>query len=618
MSIKRRDVIKALPYAGMILGSQNKVDAQPLSRGEFVNTGAAKVPAHQAEQFSFENMYESKPVGQVSFIHLTDAHAQLNPVYYREPNVNLNTVQGVSIGNSPFVSARGKDSNSYHANVHAVGHTLLRRYGIAPNSAMAYALTHLNFNENAKRYGPMGGFAYLSTLIKHLRASRPGALVLDGGDSWQGSGPSLWSRGQDMVAASKELGIQVMTGHWEFTLGEKRLTELLETQLKGHIEFVAHNVVTQDFEDPVFKPFTLKEVNGVLCAVIGQAFPYTAIAHPQYFVPHWKFGIQEQNLQKIIEQVQSLGAVVVVLLSHNGLDVDLKLASRVRGLHAILGGHTHDALARPIWVANPGGKTLVTNAGSHTKFLGVLDFRVKGSSVTDINYQLLPVFSRLIKPDPQMQTLIQQLRAPYEAKLQEPLARADQLLYRRGNFSGTADQLILNALLEQQNAPIAFSPGFRWGTSLLRGETITREWLMQVSATTYSHTTLSELKGHAIKDILEDVADNVFNPDPYLQQGGDMVRVGGMTYTLSPLQSMGHRISSLRIGDKLLDPNKTYKVAGWAPVSPQYELQPTRPVWEVVEEWLGKSAHQGVKVEKLQNPTLKGVLPNQGFELGDS
>ncbi|HEX7055464.1 MAG TPA: thiosulfohydrolase SoxB, partial [Burkholderiales bacterium] len=404
------------------------------------------------------------------------------------------------------------------------------------------------------------------------------ALLLDGGDSWQGSGVALWTQGVDMIGAQKRLGVDLMTAHWEFTYGAERVQRAVEREL-APIEFLAQNVKTLDFEDPVFRPYSLREVNGARLAVIGQAFPYTPIANPRYFVPDWSFGIQESRLQELVDEVRAKGAKVVVLLSHNGMDVDLKLASRVRGLDAILGGHTHDGVPRPVQV----GRTLVTNAGSHGKFLAVLDLDVKGSRVVGYRYRLLPVFSNLLPPDAEMARYVDEVESPFSEKLEEKLAVTEGLLYRRGNFNGTWDQLIVEALRAEQDAEIAFSPGFRWGTTLLPGEAITRRHLMDQTAITYPYATLAELTGAEIKTILEDVCDNLFNADPYRQQGGDMVRVGGMTYACAPRERIGRRISELRVAGKPLEADRRYKVAGWAPVAGNASGE---PVWELLERYL--------------------------------
>ncbi|HET6719354.1 MAG TPA: thiosulfohydrolase SoxB, partial [Rhodocyclaceae bacterium] len=461
----------------------------------------------------------------------------------------------------------------------------------------------------------VGGFAHLATLVKRMRATRPGALLLDGGDTWQGSGLSLWTNGQDMVDACKLLGVDVMAGHWEFTLGAERVKTIVDNDFKGKIDFVAQNIATLDFGDAVFPAYAKREMNGVPVAVIGQAFPYTPIANPRYQIPDWTFGIQEENLQKVIDQARGEGAKVVVLLSHNGMDVDLKLASRVRGLDAILGGHTHDGIPRPIVVANAGGKTLVTNAGSNGKFLGVLDFEVKDGQVRDFRYKLLPVFSDLLPADAEMAGLIERVRAPYAARLAEPLAVSEGLLYRRSNFNGSFDQLILDALMAVKDAEIGFSPGFRWGTTVLPGQQITREHVMDQTAITYPWTTVTEMSGETIKLILEDVCDNLFNPDPYYQQGGDMVRVGGMSYTCVPNEKIGRRIQDMTLHGKPIDAGRKYKVAGWAPVSDEARKaaleNKAQPIWDVVETYLKDK--KTIRSPSLNLPRLKGVDGNAGW-----
>ena len=573
MSLSRRDFLQALAIAsagGMSLQSN------------FVNAQTA------AQKF-----YDLPKFGNVHFLHFTDCHAQLLPVYFREPNVNLGI--GTQEGKTP----------------HLVGEYFLKANGIAPGTRDAYAFTYLDYVAAAQNYGKMGGFAHMASLIKQMKASRPGALLLDGGDTWQGSGTALWTNGQDMVDAALALGVDVMTPHWEMTLGEKRVMEIVNGDFKGKVSFIAQNIKTADFGDIVFNPYVMKVQNGIQVAIIGQAFPYTPIANPRYFTPDWTFGIQEENMQKTIDEVRSKGAKVVVLLSHNGMDVDLKMASRVRGLDAILGGHTHDGVPIPVMVKNAGGITLVTNAGSNSKFLGVLDFDVKGGKPVDFRYKLLPIFSNMIPADPAMNKLIAKVRAPYEAKLGEKLATTEGLLYRRGNFNGSFDQLILDGLMAQKNAEIAFSPGFRWGTSLLPGQPITRENLLDQTAITYPYTTVTNMTGETIKTILEDVADNLFNPDPYYQQGGDMVRVGGMQYTIDPAQSAGKRITDMRLHGKPIEANKTYKVAGWAPVSEEAKNTGGEPIWDVMERHLRDV--KVIKAVKLNEPVIKGVSNNPGM-----
>jgi sulfur-oxidizing protein SoxB len=541
-------------------------------------------------QASADALYHLPRFGNVSLLHITDAHAQLLPIYFREPSANI----GVG-------DAKGRPP-------HLVAEHLLKAFGIKAGSPEAYAFTSLDFERAARTYGRAGGFAHLATLVKRVRADRPGALLLDGGDTWQGSAVALWTKGADMIEAQKLLGVDVMTAHWEFTYGAERVREAVAKDLAGRIEFVAHNVKTQDFGDPVFKPWTLRQVNGIPVAIIGQAFPYTPIANPRHFVAEWTFGIQEEELQRHVDAVRGKGARVVVLLSHNGMDVDLKLASRVRGIDVILGGHTHDAVPQPSIVANPGGRTIVTNGGSNGKFLGVVDLDVRDGRLADFRYRLLPVFANLLPADPAMETLIRKLRAPYEAKLAEKLAVTEGLLYRRGNFNGTVDQLILDAMLEVKGAQIALSPGFRWGTTVLSGETITLEHLMDQTAITYPQCTLSDLTGERIKTILEDVADNLFNPDPYLQQGGDMVRTGGLTFACKPGAAIGSRISDLRVAGKPIEPSRTYKVAGWASVQ---ENPVGEPIWEVVAKYLRDK--KVIAPRRLNLPRLEGVAGDPGL-----
>jgi S-sulfosulfanyl-L-cysteine sulfohydrolase len=536
--------------------------------------------------------YDLPRFGNVHLLHFTDCHAQLLPVYFREPSVNIGV--GNAAGKAP----------------HLVGDALLKQFGLSPNSREAHAFTYLDFERAAQQYGKVGGFAHLATLIKQLKANRPGALLLDGGDTWQGSATALWSKGQDMVDVCKLLGVDVMTMHWEFTYGQVRVKEVVDKDFKGKVDVVAQNVVTADFQDPVFEPFTLRQLNGVPVAIIGQAFPYTPIANPRYFVSEWTFGIQEERLQKTVEAARGKGAQVVVLLSHNGMDVDLKLASRVRGIDAILGGHTHDGVPGAVPIKNAGGTTLVTNAGSNGKFLGVLDFEVKNGKIADFRYKLLPVFSNLLPADAQMAALIEKVRAPHAAKLGEKLAVTEDLLYRRGNFNGSFDQLICDALMQTQNAQIAFSPGFRWGTSILPGQAITYEHVMDQTAITYPFTTVTPMSGEMIKTILEDVADNLFNPDPYFQQGGDMVRVGGLTYTIRPNEKQGSRIHDMRLDGQLIDAAKIYRVAGWAPVA---EGAKGEPVWDVVAGWL--RGQKTVTARRLNVPRIEGLGQNAGLAL---
>jgi S-sulfosulfanyl-L-cysteine sulfohydrolase len=546
------------------------------------------------------SLYDFERFGNARILHMTDTHAQLKPVYFREPSVNL------GIG-----ALRGKPP-------HLVGHAFLDRFGIQPGSAEAYAFTFLDFEKSAARFGKLGGFAHLKTLIDRLRSDvGPGhSLLLDGGDLWQGSGLANTMKGADMVEAANLLGIEAMTGHWEFTYGEQVLRANLE-RFKG--EFLAQNVfLTEEaaFNDAkafdaasgrVFKPATIKELGDLRVAVIGQAFPYVPIAHPKRFTPDWTFGIRDDELQKLVHTLRDNDKVdAVVLLSHNGMDVDLKLASRVTGIDVILGGHTHDAVPQPIPVANAGGTTLVTNAGSSGKFLGVLDLDLTKGRVNDVRYRLLPVFSDLLQPDAAMAALIEKMRKPHATAYGYKLVTADRLLYRRGNFGGTVDQLICDALRREFDTEIALSPGFRWGSSVLPGQSVTMEDVLSETAITYPETYVQSMTGSQIKDVLEDVCDNLFNADPYYQQGGDMVRVGGFSYTCTPGESVGHRISELKLDSgSAIEADKSYKVAGWASVNEQQG----KPVWDVFAKHIafGNAAHW-----RDSAVTLRGVEDNPG------
>jgi S-sulfosulfanyl-L-cysteine sulfohydrolase len=578
MAIRRRDFLKFTSAAAL--------------------TPALSLTAHSADSPS---IYDLERFGNARILHMTDTHAQLRPAYFREPSVNLGI--GAMQGKPP----------------HLVGRAFLDRFGIKSDSADAYAFTFLDFEKSAARFGKLGGFAHLKSLIDRLRSDAgPGrSLLLDGGDLWQGTGLSNTLQAADMVEPANLLGIEAMTGHWEFTYGEKALRSNLD-RFKG--DFLAQNVfLTEEaaFNDAkafdaatgrVFKPAVIKEFGGHRVAVIGQAFPYVPIAHPKRFTPDWTFGIRDDELQKLVNSLRTNDKVdAVVLLSHNGMDVDLKLASRVSGIDVILGGHTHDAVPQPIPVSNAGGTTLVTNAGSYGKFVGVLDLELAKGKVSDVRYRLLPVFSELLKPDVAMQTLIDRTRGPFETPDSEKITTADRLLYRRGNFNGTMDQLICDALRGELNAEIALSPGFRWGTSVLAGQPVTMEDVLAETAITYPETYVQSMTGSQIKDILEDVCDNLFNADPYYQQGGDMVRVGGMTYTCSPNETAGRRTSDLKLSNgRLIEAGKNYKVAGWASVNEQKGM----PVWDV----LAKHLRSGKPTQSHgADVTLKGVDNNPGI-----
>jgi sulfur-oxidizing protein SoxB len=538
------------------------------SRRDFVQLGAAAaaiLPAGWTRALAQQRLTQAEllqfdAVGNVTLVHVADIHGQLVPLLYREPSVNL----GVG--------------DAKRSVPHLTGQAMLDHYKIPAGSAAAYALTSENFAALAKSYGRVGGLDRVATILKAIRGERGDRVVfLDGGDTWQNSYTSLVSKGQDMVDCMALLKPDAMTGHWEFTLGTARVKELI-----GQLSypFLAQNIRDTEWDEPAFKASTILERGGVRIAVIGQGMPYTAIANPRWMIPTWSFGIREDDLRKQVETVRQDGAELVVLLSHNGFDLDRKLASRVDGIDVILTAHTHDALPEVVKV----NKTLLVGSGSHGKFVSRLDLDVRGGQVKDFRYKLIPVFADAIKPDAEMAAKIRAVRASHEKMLSETIGRTDTLLYRRGSFNGTFDDLICDAMLAERDAEIALSPGFRWGTSLLPGQSITREDIYNATAITYPATWRTPMSGARLKELLEDVADNLFNPDPYYQQGGDMVRTGGISYTIDINKPMGSRISDFRRSNgTLVDPAKDYVVTGWASVN---EATEGPPIWDVVMRYV--------------------------------
>ena len=547
--ISRRDFLQATAAASALATSSG---LGPLGRA------AAQQKLTQAEILKFD------PLGTVTILHIADTHAQLMPLYFREPSVNL----GVG-------DARGQPP-------HITDAEFRKRFGIAIGSADAYSLTADDFTSLAKNYGRMGGMDRVATLVNAVRAQRgdKNVLLLDGGDSWQGSWTSLQTKAQDMIDVMSALKTDAMVGHWEFTYGSDRVKQVADT---SSIAFLAQNIRDNEWQEPVFAPRKVFERGGVKIAVIGEALSRTAIANPRWMIPKWEFGIREEDMQKQVDEARAEGAAVVVLLSHNGFDVDKKTASRVKGIDIILTAHTHDAIPIPVIVDG----TMLIASGSHGKFLSRLDIEVKNKKVENIRFKLMPVFSDVIKPDPAMTALVDKVRAPYAKDLSRVLGKTDSLLYRRGNFNGTFDDLICDAMLSERDAEISLSPGFRWGASLLPGENITFEHLTNATAITYPNCYRNQMTGAQLKDVLEDVADNLFHPDPYFQGGGDMVRIGGMGYSIDIAQTMGSRISNmthLKTG-KPIDAAKTYTVAGWASVN---EGTQGPPIWDVVSAHVKK------------------------------
>jgi S-sulfosulfanyl-L-cysteine sulfohydrolase len=562
-----------------------------ISRRELLQVGAATAAmvagggaftrALAQQTLTQDELLKFDALGNVTVLHVADIHGQLLPVYFREPSVNL----GVG-------DAKGKPP-------HVTGRDFLTRFGIPEKSAAAYALTDQDFAALAQSYGRIGGLDRLATVVNHVRAERgvDNVLLLDGGDTWQGSLGANASRGQDMVDCMALLKPDAMTGHWEFTYGEARVKELVDTL---GFPFLALNVRDTEWNEPVFEAFKMFEKGGVKIAVLGQAFPYTPVANPRWMMPKWSFGIREEDVRATVEKARKAGAQFVVLLSHNGFDVDRKLASRVAGIDVILTGHTHDALPEAITV----GKTLLIASGSHGKFVSRLDLDVQGGAVKGFRYKLIPLFADAIAPDAEMAGAIAKARAPYATELARVVGHTDTLLYRRGNFNGTFDDLICAALLKERDAEIALSPGFRWGTSVLPGQAITVEDIHNATAITYPQVYRMSMSGERLKEVLEDVADNLFNPDPYYQQGGDMVRCGGLGYTIDVSKPIGSRISGmthLKSGEPV-DPKKDYTVAGWASVN---EGTQGPPVWDLVERYVG--TEKTVRVTPNTSVKITGV-----------
>jgi S-sulfosulfanyl-L-cysteine sulfohydrolase len=542
-----------------------------ISRRHFVQAAMATTALYGASGFgnwsrlaaqqvlSQDDLIGSSDFGNVTLIHITDIHAQTQPIYFREPEFNVGV--GEAAGVVP----------------HLTGDAFRAAYGIEKGSALDYALTYDDFTSLARSYGRMGGLDRIATVVKAIRAERPDALLLDGGDTWQGSLPALRTAGQDMVDLFNALGTDAMTSHWEFTLGSERVREIVEG---GGLNpaFLGANIFDVEWDEPVFDDYRMFERGGTQVAVIGQAFPYMPIANPSWMFPEYSFGLRRERIAEVVEEVRAAGAEVVVLLSHNGFDVDRRFARDIPGIDVILTGHTHDALPEPLQVGN----TFLIASGSHGKFVSRVDLDVRDGGLQGIAHRLIPILSDVIAPDAEMAALVAQTRAPFEAEMSEVIGTSGSLLFRRGNFNGTWDDVICNALISQRDAQIALSPGFRWGAAILPGQEITREDIYNVTAMTYPNAYRTEMSGAMLKTIFEDVAENIFNPDPYYQQGGDMVRIGGLGYRIDIHQQMGSRISDMTLlaTGEAIEPDRNYVVAGWASVNEGTEGP---PIWDVLE-----------------------------------
>ncbi|MCA8880829.1 MAG: thiosulfohydrolase SoxB [Rhodobacteraceae bacterium] len=540
--ISRREFLQAGMAASAIVGASGFGNWSRL---------AAQQSLSQDQLLAFEDF------GNVTLIHVTDIHAQLKPIWFREPSVN--------IGVGPV---RGLPP-------HLTGADFLKAFDIAPGSAGAYALTYEDFVALGQTYGRMGGLDRVATVVKAIRAARPQAILLDGGDTWHGSMTTLRTQGQDMVEAMNLLGVEAMTSHWEWTLGSERVQEIVSGL---PFPFLGANIFDAEWDEPAFDAYTIFERNGTRIAVIGQAFPYTPIANPNWMFPEYAFGIRQERMQEVVDEARGEGVDLVVCLSHNGFDVDRKMAGNVRGIDVILTGHTHDAIPEPVLV----GETILIASGSNGKFVSRVDLDVRDGRMMGFRHKLIPIFSDVIAPDAEMAGLIDTQRAPFEAELGEQIGTTESLLYRRGNFNGTWDDLICDAIRAERDAQIAMSPGVRWGPTLMPGDPITREDIFNVTAMTYGECYRSEMTGEQLKLIMEDVADNIFNTDPYYQQGGDMVRVGGMSYRIDITQEIGSRIDEMTLTEtgEAIDPAKSYVVAGWASVNEGTEGP---QIWDVIE-----------------------------------
>ncbi|NOY53489.1 MAG: thiosulfohydrolase SoxB [Deltaproteobacteria bacterium] len=546
-----------------------------LTRRDFMQMAGLAVgsawltPSALARKLRPENLLRFTPKGDLTILHTTDSHAQLVPIYYREPDANIGV--GAAEGKPP----------------HLCGKEFLRYYGLKPDSLEAYAYTSDDYIALAKEFGKMGGYAHLMTLIRKIRAERSGkVLYIDTGDTLQGSATSLWTRGEDMVRVLNQMGCEALAGHWEFTYGEERVLELVKMM---NFPFLAQNVHDATWGDQIFKPYTIKSVNGLSVALIGQAFPYTPIANPRRFIPNWSFGIREENMQSVVNEVRAKKVDLVVVLSHNGMDVDQKMVSRVKGIDVILGGHTHDGVPKPVVVGN----TLVIGSGCYGKFLSRLDLDVKGKKIVDYSYRLIPVMSEMIDPDPEMEQLIRKIRRPYQKKLGEVVCETESLLYRRGNLDGSFDELICDALLDHYDVDFALSPGFRWGRTVLPGP-VTAEDVYSQTALTYPNTYKAKISGKTLKAVLEDITDNIYNPDPYRQQGGDMVRSKGLEFSVILAGTMGNRVHNIKVRGRDVKPDDQFTFSGWASMAEQ----PGPPVYDIVLNYARKKRKVRVKLDR--------------------
>ncbi len=577
MEVSRRDFMHLCAIFGLGLATSSSASAQSI------------------KNISLEDIYSFKDMGNFTLLHMCDMHAHLKPLYWREPSTLISAKN--LVGTPGFLC----------------GEAFAKHYGLEPSSLDAYFDTHINFEELAKKFGKMGGIAHMKSVLEHVRKTRgkENVLFLDSGDTWQGTGVALKTRGEAIVKAQNYLGVDVMVGHWEFTYGKERVKELLEML---DAKFISQNIVGDDpfgesFEELIFEPYTIEERGGAKIGIIGQSFPFTPTANPKEFTEGWSFGLRLDTLQEYVDELRDEHKVdCVVVLSHDGFSVDQEVARKVSGIDFILSGHTHDPSPSPIVINN----TVIVIAGSHGKYIGRLDVDARGGKVRGYEYKLIPIASNIIPADSEGEKLIEELYAPFAAEMNEVLGKTKNILYKRDTFFSTFDQLINDAIMDEMKCDISFTPGYRWGTTVLAGEDILMDNVYEMSATTYPDVYTFELKGKAIANLLEDIADNVFNENPLYQQGGDMSRLGGASYDIAVTNKTGTRISNLKIGGKPIELEKIYIVSSWGGnlqnAGSNLQKDKIRPVYDIVRDY--------IKRKKVVDVSNKGNVRLVDYKCG--
>jgi len=582
MDISRRDFLQFAGALGLLSATGT-------------NLFAGEAAKEKIKKLSFSDLVEFKAKGKVSLLHICDMHAHIKPLYWREPSTLISAKN--LVGTPGFIC----------------GDAFQEYYGTKSGSIDQYFDTHNDFEILAKKFGKMGGISHMKPMIDHVRKERgeKNVLLLDSGDTWQGTAVALKTGGEAIVDAQNYLGVDVMVGHWEFTYGKERVFELIK-KFKG--EFISQNVIdndpfSDDFEELIFPPYTIKEVGGYKIGIIGQSFPFTSTANPKKFTEGWSFGLRHESLQKYINELRKEKKVdCIVVLSHDGFSVDQELAKKVKGVDFILSGHTHDPSPKPIVIND----TVILIAGSHGKYVGRLDIEIEKGKVKDYEFKLMPVASSLIPADKAGDELIAKWYKPYDKELNEVLGTTKNILYKRDTFYSTFDALIGTAIQEEMKSDIVFTPGYRWGTTVIPGDPITKDNVYEMTAITYPEVYTFELKGDKIAKLMEDIADNVFNENPLLQQGGDMSRLTGASYSIKIDAKSGKRISDFMIGGKPIDLKKTYLVSSWGGnlqnAGENLDKKKIREVYEVVSDYIRK--------EKVIDITLKSNVKILDFDCG--